>query len=55
LLLATRGAQRYEQQQNIAVRRAERWAAVVPAAGSAELPASEETRHAILVARGTAS
>ncbi len=54
LRLATRGARLYEQEQSIAARRAERWAAVVPGAVNveqADLPAPDEARDAILAAR----
>ena len=58
LRFATRGARLYEQEESIAVRRAERWAAVVPGAvriGPADLPSPDEARDAILAARDTAS
>jgi hypothetical protein len=54
LRLATRGAQLYEQEQSIEVRRAERWAAVVPGAvdvDQTEFPSFREARDAILAAR----
>jgi len=54
LRLATRGARLYEHEQSIAVRRAERWAAVVPGAvdiDHAEFPSPSEARDAILAAR----
>jgi hypothetical protein len=54
LRLATRGARLYEQEQRIAVRRAERWAAVVPGAvelDTSDLPSPEQARDAILAAR----
>lgn len=54
LRLATRGAQLYEQEQRIAARRAERWAAVVPGVVDiehADLPSLEEARGAVLAAR----
>lgn len=54
LRLATRGARLYEQEQSIAVRRAERWAAVVPGVVDtdlADLPSPDEARDAILAAR----
>jgi hypothetical protein len=51
LRLATRGAQLYELEQSIAVRRQERWAAVVPGVidiDRAELPSPDEARDAAL-------
>lgn len=54
LRLATLGARLYEQEQSIAVRRAERWAAVVPGAihiDHADFPSPEEARDAILAGR----
>src|SRR5215207_11730409 len=53
LRLATRGARLYELERNIAMRREERWAAVVPGIvdiARAELPSPEEARDAILAA-----
>jgi hypothetical protein len=58
LRLATRGARLYEQEQSIAVRRAERWAAVVPGAvhtDHGDLPSPEEARDAILATRDQAA
>lgn len=54
LRLATRGARLYEQERGIAMRRAERWAAVVPGAvevDPSELPTPKEARQAVLAAR----
>jgi len=54
LRLATRGARLYEQEQSIAARRAERWAAVVPGVvdlEGADFPSPEEAREAILADR----
>jgi len=54
LRLAARGARLYEQEQSIAARRAERWAAVVSGVVHTEqgdIPSPEEARHAILAAR----
>jgi len=54
LRLATRGARLYEQEQSIAVRGAQRWAAVVPGVADvdhADLPSPSEARDAILAAR----
>jgi hypothetical protein len=55
LRLATRGARIYELEESIAVRRAERWAAVVPGAvdlEAADFPSPEEARAAILARDG---
>jgi len=54
LRLATRGARLYEQEQSIAVRRAERWAAVVPGVvdiDHADFPSPDDARDAILAPR----
>lgn len=54
LRLATRGARLYEAEHSIAVRRAERWAAVVPGAvdvDHTDLPSPSEAQDAILTAR----
>lgn len=54
LRLATRGARLYEAEYSIAVRRAERWAAVVPGdvdTDGADLPSPGEAQDAILRAR----
>lgn len=54
LRLATRGARLYEQEQRIAARRAERWAAVVPGVVDiehAEFPSPDEASDAVLAAR----
>lgn len=54
LRLATRGARLYEAERSIAVRRAERWAAVVPGVvdvDHADFPSSGEAQDAILAAR----
>lgn len=54
LRLATRGAHLYEQEELIAVRCAERWAAVVPGAVDIDrggLPSPVEAREAILAGR----
>jgi hypothetical protein len=54
LRLATRGARLYEQELGIAVRRAERWAAVVPGDVDFDaLPSPDEAREAIAAARET--
>ena len=53
LRLATRGARLYELEQNIAARRQQRWAAVVPGVvdiDAGDLPSPEEARDAILTA-----
>lgn len=53
LRLATRGARLYEQEQSIAARRQERWAAVVPGVldiDRAAFLSPEEARDAVLVA-----
>jgi len=58
LRLATRGARLYEQEQCTAVRRAERWAAVVPGAvgiDHADFPSPDEARDAILAVRDKAA
>jgi len=54
LRLATRGARLYEHEQSIAVRRAERWAAVVPGVldvDHADFPTPSQAQQAILAAR----
>lgn len=54
LRLATRGARLYEQERGVAIRRAERWASVVPGAldeAGADLPSADEARRAVLDAR----
>lgn len=54
LRLATRGARLYGQEQRIAERREQRWAAVVPGVldtDEADLPSPEESRDAVLAAR----
>ncbi len=54
LRLATRGARLYEAEHSIAVRRAERWAAVVPGVvdvDHADFPSPGEAQDAILSAR----
>lgn len=51
LRLATRGARIYELEESIAVRRAERWAAVLPGVvdmEAADFPSPEEARAAVL-------
>ncbi len=55
LRLATRGARIYEFEQSIAVRREERWAAVVPGVvdmGADNFPSPEEARAAVLARDG---
>lgn len=55
LRLATRGARIYELEQSIAVRREERWAAVVPGVvdiKAADLPSLDEARAVILARDG---
>jgi hypothetical protein len=52
LRLATRGARIYELEHSIALRRAERWAAVVPGDVDLDFPAPEEARAAILAGVG---
>jgi Uncharacterized protein conserved in bacteria (DUF2188) len=57
LRLATRGARLYEAEHSIAVRRAERWAAVVPGVvdlDHADFPSPGEAQAAILAARDQA-
>ncbi len=57
LRLATRGARLYEAENSIAVRRAERWAAVVPGVvdvDRADFPSPGEAQEAILAARDQA-
>jgi hypothetical protein len=54
LRLATRGARLFEAERSVAVRRAERWAAVVPGVvdvDHADLPSPAEAQDAILAAR----
>ena len=52
LRLATRGARLYEQELDIAARRAERWAAVVPGDVDLDaLPSPEEALDALAAAR----
>jgi len=54
LRLATRGARLYEQEDRVAVRRAERWAAVVPGIVDIEyggFPTPAEARDAVLTGR----
>jgi hypothetical protein len=52
LRLATRGAVLYEQELDIAARRAERWAAIVPGDVDFDaLPSPEEAREALAAAR----
>jgi len=54
LRFATRGARLYEQEQSIAVRGAQGWAAVVPGVvdvDDADLPSPSEARDAILATR----
>jgi len=54
LRLATRGARLYEQEHRVAVRRAERWAAVVPGIFDIEcggFPSPAEARDAVLTGR----
>jgi Uncharacterized protein conserved in bacteria (DUF2188) len=54
LRLATRGARLYEQGLDIAARRAERWAAVVPGDVDLDaLPSPDEAREAAAAARET--
>jgi hypothetical protein len=54
LRLATRGARLYEQELDIAARRAARWAAVVPGDVDLDaLPSPEEAREALAAARET--
>lgn len=58
LRLATRGARLYEQEERIAVRRAERWAAVVPGVVDIErggFPSPGEARDAVLAGRDQAA
>jgi len=58
LRLATRGARLYEQEQNIARRRAERWAAVVPGVvdiDHTDFPSPDEARDTVLAARDQAA
>jgi hypothetical protein len=55
LRLATRGARIYELEERIAVRRAERWAAVVPGVVDLEatdFPSPEEARASVLARDG---
>lgn len=55
LRLATRGAQLYEREQSIALRREQRWAAIVPGVlDDAGFPSPAEATGAILAARGDA-
>lgn len=57
LRLATRGARLYEQEQSIAARRAERWAAIVPGdidIDRTDFPSTREVQDAILSSRGQA-
>jgi hypothetical protein len=54
LRLATRGAQLYEQEQSIAARREQRWAAIVPGdvdVDHTDFPPLDEARTAILSGR----
>jgi len=54
LRLATRGARLYEHEQSIAIRRAQRWAAVVPGVvdiDHADFPSPGEAQDAVVAAR----